>query len=118
VPRAIAQDDVAAPLPLPYEGQGPGRIVLGCGHVAVMMISRRHGVPGGQKRGYSGYTDPYTFDGKQLVPVDAAPDPGRIGTKQAWGMFVDFDNDVVTGSEERLSAQETKPAPLSGWPPA
>ena len=95
-----------------------GRTVIGGGHVAVMMIDRRHDVPGGQKREYSGYTGPYTYDGKQLVPVDAAPDPGRIGTKQASGMLADFDSDMVTGGEECRSAQETKPAPLSGWPPA
>ena len=95
-----------------------GRILIGGGHVAVMMIDRRHDVPGGQKREYSRCIGSYTYDGKQLIPVDAAPDPGRIGTKQAWEMLVDFDSDMVTGGEECPSAQETKPAPLSGWPPA
>jgi hypothetical protein len=93
-----------------------GRIVIRGGHVAVMMIDRRHDVPGGQKREYSGYIGPYTCDGKRLVPVHAALDPGRIGTKQARGVLVD--SGLVTGDETCPSAQENKPAPLSGWPPA
>jgi hypothetical protein len=95
-----------------------GRIVISGGHVAVMMIDRRHDVPGGQKREYSGYIGPYTCDGKQLVPVDAELEPGGIGTKQARGVLVDFDSGEVAGGEKCPSAQENKPAPLSGWPPA
>ena len=71
-----------------------GRIVIGDGRMAVMMIDWRHDIPGGQKREYSGYIDTYTYDGKQLVTtVDAAPDPGRIGTKQPRG--VRFDNGLM-----------------------
>src|SRR5215475_249903 len=82
--RAIARDDAGNPRPSPYDGEGMGRIVIGGGRMAVMMIDWRHDVPGGQKREYSGYTGTYTYDGKQLVTtVDAAPDPQRIGTKQA-----------------------------------
>jgi len=54
----------------------------------------RHDVPGGQKREYSGYSGTYTYDGKQLVTtVDAAPDPGRFGTKQPRG--VRFENGLM-----------------------
>jgi hypothetical protein len=54
----------------------------------------RHDIPGDQKREYSGYTGSYTYDGKQLVTtVDAAPDPGRIGTKQPRG--VRFENGLM-----------------------
>ena len=71
-----------------------GRIVIGGGRMAVMMIDWRHDVPGGQKREYSGYTGTYTFDGKQLVTtVDAAPDASRIGTKQPRG--VRFENGLM-----------------------
>jgi hypothetical protein len=58
--RAMARDDVGNPRPSPYEGQGMGRIVIGGGRMAVMMIDWRHDVPGGQKREYSGYTGTYT----------------------------------------------------------
>jgi hypothetical protein len=62
-----------------------GRIVIGGGRMA-MVVDWRHDIPGDQKREYSGYTGSYTYDGKQLVTtVDAAPDPGRIGTKQPRG---------------------------------
>jgi hypothetical protein len=87
----MARDEVGNPRPLPYEGQGMGRIVIGGGRMAVMMIDWRRDIPGGQKREYSGYTGTYTYDGRQLVTtVDAAPDPGRIGTKQR------FDNGLMT----------------------
>ena len=33
-----------------------GRIVIGGGRMAVMMIDWRHDIPGDQKREYSGYT--------------------------------------------------------------
>ena len=64
-----------------------GRIVIGDGRMAVMMIDWRHDVPDGHKREYCGYTGVYTYDGKQLVTtVDAAPEPSRIGTKQPRGV--------------------------------
>ena len=53
--RAMARDDVGNPRPSPYEGQGMGRIVIGDGRMAVMMIDWRHDIPGDQKREYSGY---------------------------------------------------------------
>jgi hypothetical protein len=63
-----------------------GRIVIGGGRMAVMMIDWRQDIPSDQKREYSGYTGSYSYDGKQLVTiVDAAPDPSRIGTKQPRG---------------------------------
>jgi hypothetical protein len=92
--RAMARDDAGNPRPSPYEGQRMGRIVIGAGRMAVMMIDWRRDVPGDQKREYSGYTGSYTYDGKQLVTtVDAAPDPGRIGTKQPRG--VRFENGLM-----------------------
>ncbi len=92
--RAMARDDAGNPRPSPYEGQGMGRIVMGGGRMAVMMIDWRPNIPGDQKREYSGYTGSYTYDGKQLVTtVDAAPDPSRIGSKQPRG--VRFENGLM-----------------------
>lgn len=85
--RSTARDAAGNPRPTSYDGQGMGRIVIGGGRMAVMMIDWRASVPGGQKREYSGYTGTYTFDGKQLVTtVDAAPDPSRVGTQQPRGV--------------------------------
>lgn len=92
--RMTARDADGNPRPLMHDGQGMGRIVIGGGRMAVMMIDWRAEVPGGRPREYSGYTGPYTFDGKQLVTtVDAAPDPSRIGTKQPRG--VRFENGLM-----------------------
>jgi hypothetical protein len=92
--RATARDAAGNPRPTAYEGQGMGRIVIAGGRMAVMMIDWRGDIPEGQRREYSGYTGTYTFDGSQLVTtVDAAPDPGRIGTKQPRG--VRFENGLM-----------------------
>jgi hypothetical protein len=85
--RAMARDDAGNSRPSPYEGQGMGRIVIGGGRMAVMMIDWRREVPEEEKREYSGYTGTYTYNGKQLVTtVDAAPNSDRIGTKQIRGV--------------------------------
>jgi hypothetical protein len=48
----------------------------------------------GADRGSRSRAETHTYDGKQLVTtVDAAPDPGRIGTKQPRG--VRFDNGLM-----------------------
>ena len=47
--RAMARDDDGNPRPSPYDGQGMGRIVIGGGGMAVMMIDWRHDVPDGHK---------------------------------------------------------------------
>jgi hypothetical protein len=92
--RAMVRDEFGNPRPSPYEGQGMGRIVIGGGRMAVMMIDWRCNIAGDQKREYIGYTVSYTYDGKQLVAtVDAAPDPSRIGTEQPRG--VRFENGLM-----------------------
>ena len=71
-----------------------GRIVIGGGRMAVMMIDWRNDIPGGQKREYSGYTGTYTYDGTHLcTTVSAAPNPDRLGTKQPRG--VRFENGLM-----------------------
>src|SRR5579862_8142413 len=54
--RATARDDAGNARPAPFDGQSMGRIVIGGGRLAVMMIDWRPDVPAGQKREYSGYT--------------------------------------------------------------
>jgi len=86
--RAVSRDDTGKELAPPYDGQGLGRIVFTAdGRMAVMMIDNRKDIPSGQKREYSGYSGPYSYDGKQLITrVDTAPDPSRIGTEQVRGV--------------------------------
>jgi hypothetical protein len=86
--RAVARDADGNELPVPYGGQGLGRIVFGDdGRMAVMMIDGRKDMPTGEKREYGGYCGTYAFDGKQLITrVDSAPDPSRIGSEQIRGV--------------------------------
>ena len=101
---AKLRDDVGNPRPLPYEGQGMGRIVIGGGRMAVMMIDWRREVPSDQKRVYSGYTGTYTYDGKQLVTtVDASPDSRA------------YRHETASGGAVRKRADDPDPAtPGSG----
>lgn len=96
--RVVSKDQDGKPLPPPYDGQGIGRIVFTPdGRMAVMMIDGRKDIPAGQKREYSGYCGPYTFDGSRLVTtVDAAPDPSRIGSQQPCGVRFEGDLLVLT----------------------
>jgi hypothetical protein len=93
--RAQSQDENGKELPVPYGGQGLGRIVFTAdGRMAVMMIDARKDLPAGEKREYGGYCGTYSYDGRQLVThVDSAPDPTRIGTDQARG--VRFENGLM-----------------------
>ncbi len=85
--RAKAWDAAGTPRNSHFNDQRMGRIVIGGGRIAVMMIDWRPDVPGGEARDYGGYTGTYTFDGKQLVTtVDAAPHADRVGTKQPRGV--------------------------------
>ena len=82
-------------MPVPYDGQGMGRIVFGAdGRMAVMMIDWRPDLPDGVAREYSGYCGLYSFDGTTLTTkVDAAPDKNRIGSEQPRG--VRFEGDLM-----------------------
>lgn len=93
--RAVSRDGDGNELTPPYDGQGTGRIVFTPdGRMAVMMIDGRTTIPAGEKREYSGYCGPYTYDGTRLVTtVDAAPDPSRIGSQQPRG--VRFENGLM-----------------------
>jgi hypothetical protein len=82
--RAVARDGGGKELPTPYGGQGMGRVMLGAdGRMMAVVCDGRRKIPGNGKREYSSYCGNYTFDGKRLVTrVDAAADPGRIGSDQ------------------------------------
>jgi hypothetical protein len=85
--RATARDGDGNLRDSHFNDQRMGRIVIGGGRIAVMMIDFRPNLPAGEKRDYGGYTGTYTFDGKQLVTtVDAAPHADRVGTKQPRGV--------------------------------
>ena len=82
--RAVSRDANGAELPAPYGGQGSGRVMLGAdGRMMAVTCDGRPEIPGGGRREYSSYCGNYRFDGKQLITrVDAASDPGRLGSDQ------------------------------------
>jgi hypothetical protein len=82
--RATSTSGDGSALPVPYGGQGWGRLVLRAdGRMTAMMMDGRKELPAGIVREYSTYTGNYTFDGRQLITrVDAASDPTRVGGDQ------------------------------------
>src|ERR1700722_13627380 len=82
--RAIARDSEGRELPVPYGGQGMGRLALGAdGRMAAVLCDARRAIPDNGKREYSSYCGNYSFDGTRLVTrVDAASDPARLGSDQ------------------------------------
>lgn len=82
--RTASRDANGKELPAPYGGQPMGRVVLAVdGRMMAVLCDGRRNVPAGEARDYNSYCGNYTYDGKQLVTtVDAASDPGRIGSDQ------------------------------------
>lgn len=82
--RAVSCDENGQELPAPYGGHGMGRVALGAdGRMMAVLCDARQRIPNGGVRDYNSYCGNYTYDGKQLVTtVDAASDPGRIGSDQ------------------------------------
>ena len=81
---AAAHDRNGQPLPPPYGGEGMGRVTFSeHGRMMSVVCDGRPELPAGAQRDYSSYCGNYTFDGARLVTtVDAASDPGRIGSGQ------------------------------------
>jgi len=89
---ATARDAAGVMLPSPYGGKGIGRVTFTVdGRMMSVVCDGRPELPAGTVREYSSYCGNYTFDGSRLVTrVDAASDPGRIGSDQVRGVrFVD-----------------------------
>jgi hypothetical protein len=82
---AAAQDENGRPLPPPYGGKGMGRVTFSAeGRMMSVVCDGRNELPPGVRRDYSSYCGSYTYDGTRLVTkVDAASDPGRLGSEQA-----------------------------------
>jgi hypothetical protein len=92
-----AHDAAGNPLPPPYGGNGIGRVTFTAGgRMMSVVCDGRPELPAGQRRDYSSYCGNYTFDGTQLVTrVDAASDPGRIGSDQVRGVRILADDRIV-----------------------
>jgi Lipocalin-like domain len=83
--------DQVKPVPLSgvqFEAEGliPATLTPASRTRSVVCDGRKE-LPSGASREYSSYCDNYTYDGEKLVTrVDAASDPGRIGSDQVRGV--------------------------------
>jgi hypothetical protein len=93
--KAEAHDGSGKSLPMPYGGQGMGRLTLSAeGRMASVVVDPRRELPPGVERDYSSYCGNYTVDGAVLTTrVDAASDPARLGSDQV--RQVSFDGDLM-----------------------
>ena len=111
---AAAQDENGRQLPAPYSGTGMGRVMFSAdGRMMSVVCDGRPALPAGAQREYSSYCGNYTFDGGRLVTkVDAASDPGRIGSEQV--REVRFEGDrMVLRPPPRQSAGRTEQRELT-----
>jgi hypothetical protein len=106
--RATARDGSGAPLADPYGGKGIGRVTFtGEGRMQSVVCDGRREMPPGETRDYSSYCGNYSFDGTRLVTrVDAASDPGRIGSDQVRG--VRFEGELVVLSPPPRRSADTE----------
>ena len=86
--RGTVRDAAGAALPSPYGPKAMGRVTFTAdGRMQSVVCDGRREMPPGEARDYSSYCGNYTFDGTRLVTrVDAASDPGRIGSDQVRGV--------------------------------
>lgn len=102
-----ANGNIVAP---PFGGERViGRVVLTAdGRMSASIVDARTTIPEGQKREYSCYAGPYTFDGKTLITTaDSASDPARLGTEQV--RDVSFEGELMV-LRPPLRAYGDKPA--------
>jgi hypothetical protein len=100
---AAAYDENGGALPPPYGGKGMGRVTFsGEGRMMSVVCDGRPELPLGAHREYSSYCGNYTFDGTRLVTkVDAASDPGRIGSEQVRDVRFDGDRMILLPPRRR-----------------
>jgi hypothetical protein len=106
--RATAKDGSGAQLPEPYGGKGIGRVTFTAdGRMQSVVCDGRKEMPPGVKRDYSSYCGNYTFDGTRLVTrVDAASDPGRIGSDRVRGVRFEGELVVLTPPPRQSGGKE------------
>ena len=106
--RATARDAAGAALPAPYGPQIMGRVVFTAdGRMMSVVCDGRRELPTGVSREYSSYCGNYSFDGTRLITrVDAASDPGRIGSDQVRGVRFEGDHMILSPPPRRTGAGE------------
>jgi Lipocalin-like domain len=105
---ATARDAAGAALPAPYGPQMMGRVVFTAdGRMMSVVCDGRPELPAGSSREYSSYCGNYSFDGTRLITrVDAASDPGRIGSDQVRGVRFEGGHMILSPPPRRTGAGE------------
>lgn len=82
---------------VPYGPRGMGLVTLTAdGRMMAVLVDGRSKLPDGAKRDYSSYCGNYTFDGSTLITtVDAASDPGRMGSQQVRQVRLEGDRMIL-----------------------
>ncbi|HJU19149.1 MAG TPA: lipocalin-like domain-containing protein [Stellaceae bacterium] len=106
--RATARDATGAALPAPYGPKAMGRVTFTAdGRMMSVVCDGRPELPAGTGRDYSSYCGNYAFDGARLVTqVDAASDPGRIGSDQVRGMRFEGERLILSPPPRRTGTSE------------
>ena len=106
--QAAARNAAGVALPAPYGGKGIGRVTFTAeGRMMSVVCDGRRELPAGTPREYSSYCGNYTFDGSRLVTrVDAASDPGRIGSDQVRGVRFEGGRMILTPPPRRVGGSE------------
>jgi len=97
--KTHARNDAGEPMHPPYGPQPMGVVVFSAERrmIAVLCDSRAALPADESDREYTSYCGTYTFDGATLVTrVDAASDPGRIGSDQVRKVRFEGDRLVLT----------------------
>jgi len=86
---------------VPYGPRGMGLVSLTAdGRMMAVLVDGRAKLPDGEKREYSSYCGNYTFDGTTLITtVDAASDPGRMGSQQVRKVRLEGDRMILVPPE-------------------
>ncbi|HTR85715.1 MAG TPA: lipocalin-like domain-containing protein [Reyranella sp.] len=90
---------------VPYGPRGMGIVSLTSdGRMMAVLVDGRAKLADGAKREYSSYCGNYTFDGGTLVTtVDAASDPGRMGSQQVRKVRFEGDRMVLVPPEIEMN---------------
>ncbi len=93
----VTTDPSGKPVGVPYGPRGMGLVALTAdGRMMAVLVDGRSTLPDGTTRDYSSYCGNYTFDGHTLITtVDAASDPGRMGTQQVRKVRLDGDRMIL-----------------------
>jgi hypothetical protein len=104
---AVAYDENGGLPPPPYGGKGMGRVTFSAEGRMMSVVCDGHGeLPPGVHREYSSYCGNYICDGTQLVTtVDAASDPGRIGSEQVRDVRFEGDRMILRPPPRRSGAR-------------